>query len=100
MRNFIDEIERIGIERREPIVSMTRSRLTALLAEAERTPAESVAEVLAFFTLEPRPKWQEPPARFSQPECPRLTIPPPLLGVPPTPTSLRHAAAVVRVTHA
>ena len=64
MRRFIDEIEKIGIERTEPIVSMTRSRLAVLLAEAGRLSPEMTAEVLALFVLAPRPKWQVPSTGF------------------------------------
>ncbi len=64
MRNFIDEIERIGVERKDPIVNMARSSLAALFAEAACIPAGAAAEALATFTLEPRPRWRVPPTGF------------------------------------
>ena len=64
MRNFIDEIEQIGVKRREPIVTMTRSRLVELFAETAGVSADKAVAAINLFTLGPRSKWQVPPAGF------------------------------------
>ncbi len=65
MRAFIDGLERIGIERNEVIVTMRRSALVALLAEAGSISEQKASDALALITLESRPQWQMAPSGFN-----------------------------------
>ena len=64
MRQFLDEMEDVGIKRSEPVLTLKRSEVLRMLADSARLSRPEAELALGALCLAPRARWPEAPIGF------------------------------------
>ncbi len=64
VRNFIDDIEDIGIKQEKPVLTFKRSEVLAIADGKDASYAEGIKRLLDFMTLKGRPQWRDVPEGY------------------------------------
>jgi hypothetical protein len=62
--NFVAQLEELGVERKEAILSVSRATMISMLATSGGCSAERASDTLALLVLESRPHWRVAPEGF------------------------------------